>query len=77
MCLLQFLTAINLIYHIYEAYSSAEMSAFKPAGGGFVRHATMWLDKSTGIAIGYMHFKSFQVDDGIHTRHLGGISGIL
>ena len=30
------------------------MSAFKPAGGGFVRHATMWLDKSTGIAIGYV-----------------------
>jgi amino acid permease len=39
----------------FEAYSSAEMSAFKPAGGGFVRHATMWLDKSTGIAIGHVH----------------------
>ena len=44
---------LNLPY--FEAYSSAEMSAFKPAGGGFVRHATMWLDKSTGIAIGYVH----------------------
>ena len=43
---------VNLPF--FEAYSSAEMSAFKPAGGGFVRHATIWLDKSTGIAIGYV-----------------------
>ena len=31
------------------------MSAFKPTGGGFIRHATMWLEKSTGIAIGYVY----------------------
>lgn len=52
---LSFNHLLNLPY--FEAYSSAEMSAFKPAGGGFVRHATMWLDKSTGIAIGYVHSK--------------------
>ncbi|PPQ98430.1 hypothetical protein CVT24_004109 [Panaeolus cyanescens] len=35
------------------ALISAEMSAFKPAAGGFVRHATLWFDKSMGIAIGW------------------------
>ncbi|KIM45114.1 hypothetical protein M413DRAFT_330983 [Hebeloma cylindrosporum] len=35
------------------AYCSAEMSAFKPVGGGFVRHSTMWLDKSSGITLGW------------------------
>lgn len=38
------------------AYISAEMSALKPVEGGFVRHANMWLDKSTGIAIGQVHY---------------------
>lgn len=38
---------------VIKAYISAEMSAFKPVGGGFVRHANMWLDKSTSIAIGF------------------------
>ncbi|KAF8160937.1 amino acid permease/ SLC12A domain-containing protein [Crassisporium funariophilum] len=40
------------------AYSSAEMSAFKPVSGGFVRHATMWIDESTGLAIGYFFLLS-------------------
>lgn len=35
------------------AYIAAEMSAFKPVEGGFVRHANMWLDESSGITIGY------------------------
>ncbi|KAF8813676.1 hypothetical protein BYT27DRAFT_7268002 [Phlegmacium glaucopus] len=43
------------------AYSSAEMSAFKPVGGGFVRHATMWLDKSTGVAIGWNFWYSIAI----------------
>jgi len=43
------------------AYSSAEMSAFKPVGGGFVRHATMWLDKSTGIATGWNFWYSIAI----------------
>jgi amino acid transporter len=43
------------------AYSSAEMSGFKPAGGGFVRHATMWLDKSTGLAIGWNFWYSIAI----------------
>ena len=70
---------INLIHYItiYEAYTSAEMSAFKPVGGGFVRHATMWLDKSTGIAVGYMHLIPISNDHSIHARYPGGISGIL
>lgn len=43
---------------IHVAYSAAEMSAFKPVGGGFVRHAGMWLDKSAGITTGYLSIKS-------------------
>lgn len=30
------------------------MSAFKPLGGGFVRHATLWIDSSAGIVTGYV-----------------------
>lgn len=37
---------------LQTAYASAEMSAFKPVGGGFVRHAGMWLDKSSCVTIG-------------------------
>lgn len=43
------------LYHeliFFEALSSAEMSAFKPVAGGFVRHANMWLSKSFGITTG-------------------------
>lgn len=38
----------------FKAHISAEMSAFKPVEGGFVRHANMWVDQSTGVAIGYV-----------------------
>lgn len=38
----------------HKAYISAEMSAFRPSSGGFVRHANLWLDKSSSIAIGYV-----------------------
>ncbi|KAF8971041.1 amino acid permease/ SLC12A domain-containing protein [Flammula alnicola] len=43
------------------AYISAEMSSFQPVGGGFVRHANMWLDKSTGIAIGWNFWYSMAI----------------
>ncbi|KAF9474574.1 hypothetical protein BDN70DRAFT_884659 [Pholiota conissans] len=43
------------------AYISAEMSAFQPVEGGFVRHANMWLDKSTGIAIGWNFWYSIAI----------------
>lgn len=37
-----------------SALISAEMSSFKPVGGGFVRHATMWIDHSAGIVTGWV-----------------------
>ncbi|KJA27673.1 hypothetical protein HYPSUDRAFT_1095045 [Hypholoma sublateritium FD-334 SS-4] len=43
------------------AYIAAEMSAFKPVGGGFVRHANMWLDESSGITIGWNFWYSMAV----------------
>uniref|UniRef100_A0A8H8CN81 Amino acid permease/ SLC12A domain-containing protein n=1 Tax=Psilocybe cubensis TaxID=181762 RepID=A0A8H8CN81_PSICU len=43
------------------AYISAEMSAFKPAEGGFVRHASMWLDRSSGVAIGWNFWYSLAI----------------
>ncbi|KAF9559882.1 amino acid permease [Agrocybe pediades] len=43
------------------AYISAEMSAFKPVEGGFTRHAAMWLDRSSGIAIGWNFWYSMAV----------------
>ncbi|KAF8198023.1 amino acid permease [Pholiota molesta] len=43
------------------AYISAEMSALKPVEGGFVRHANIWLDKSTGIAIGWNFWYSIAI----------------
>lgn len=71
----QFFILLNSsIDNTIQAYSSAEMSAFKPVGGGFVRHAAMWLDKSTGVAIGYVH--SIPIYGSIHPC-LGGIFGIL
>ncbi|KXN90165.1 Lysine-specific permease [Leucoagaricus sp. SymC.cos] len=43
------------------AYASAEMSAFKPVGGGFVRHAGMWLDQSSSISIGWNFWYSMAI----------------
>ncbi|KAJ3565910.1 hypothetical protein NP233_g7342 [Leucocoprinus birnbaumii] len=43
------------------AYASAEMSAFKPVGGGFVRHAALWLDKSSSISIGWNFWYSMAI----------------
>ncbi|KAF9445904.1 hypothetical protein P691DRAFT_777232, partial [Macrolepiota fuliginosa MF-IS2] len=43
------------------AYTSAEMSAFKPVGGGFVRHAGMWLDKSSCVSIGWNFWYSMAI----------------
>lgn len=36
------------------------MSAFRPSSGGFVRHANLWLDKSSSIAIGYVALVGYQ-----------------
>ncbi|KAF5351956.1 hypothetical protein D9756_007438 [Leucocoprinus leucothites] len=43
------------------AYVSAEMSAFKPVGGGFVRHAASWLDKSSSVSIGWNFWYSMAI----------------
>ncbi|KDR75338.1 hypothetical protein GALMADRAFT_249379 [Galerina marginata CBS 339.88] len=43
------------------AYISAEMSALKPVQGGFVRHAAMWLDGSSGIAVGWNFWYSMVI----------------
>lgn len=37
-------------------YTSAEMSAFKPVSGGFIRHATTWLDRSSGTTTGWVKY---------------------
>ncbi|KAF8904371.1 amino acid permease [Gymnopilus junonius] len=43
------------------AFISAEMSAVKPVEGGFVRHATLWLDRSTGITVGWNFWYSMAI----------------
>ncbi|PPQ89499.1 hypothetical protein CVT25_012171 [Psilocybe cyanescens] len=43
------------------AHISAEMSAFKPVEGGFVRHASMWLDRSTGVTTGWNFWYSLAI----------------
>ncbi|PPQ74492.1 hypothetical protein CVT26_007952 [Gymnopilus dilepis] len=43
------------------AFITAEMSAFRPVEGGFVRHATMWLDRSTGITVGWNFWYSMAI----------------
>ncbi|KAG2015889.1 lysine/arginine permease, variant 2 [Coprinopsis cinerea AmutBmut pab1-1] len=51
----------GLTHMLYIALISAEMSAFKPVGGGFVRHAAMWIDRSAGIVIGWNFWYSMAV----------------
>ncbi|TFK44523.1 amino acid permease [Crucibulum laeve] len=58
-CVLGYLTMGTVTAAI--AYCSAEMSAFKPIGGGFVRHATLWLDKSSGVSTGWNFWYSMAV----------------
>ncbi|KAF5320671.1 hypothetical protein D9619_001519 [Psilocybe cf. subviscida] len=41
--------------------ASMEMSAFRPSSGGFVRHANLWLDKSSSIAIGWNFWYSMAI----------------
>lgn len=43
------------------ALIAAEMSAFKPMGGGFIRHATMWIDHSAGIVAGWNFWYSMAI----------------
>uniref|UniRef100_A0A8H8CI17 Amino acid permease/ SLC12A domain-containing protein n=1 Tax=Psilocybe cubensis TaxID=181762 RepID=A0A8H8CI17_PSICU len=58
-CLLAFVLMGTVTASI--AYISAEMSAFKPVEAGFVRHATMWLGRSTGIATGWNFWYSMAI----------------
>ncbi|TFK25531.1 hypothetical protein FA15DRAFT_563079, partial [Coprinopsis marcescibilis] len=58
-CVLGFLTMGTVTASI--ALISAEMSAFKPVGGGFVRHAGLWIDRSCGIIIGWNFWYSMAV----------------
>ena len=56
------------------AYIAAEMSAFKPVGGGFVRHANMWVDESCGMTIGCVYIRSVRLRPPL-IFYVGGISG--
>ncbi|KAF5325619.1 hypothetical protein D9611_000106 [Ephemerocybe angulata] len=58
-CVLGFLLMGSVTASI--AFISAEMSAFKPVGGGFVRHATMWIDQSAGIVAGWNFWYSMAI----------------
>ncbi|PPQ69682.1 hypothetical protein CVT25_012920, partial [Psilocybe cyanescens] len=58
---LRFLGTVFVETDSQKAYISAEMSAFKPVEAGFVRHATMWLGRSTGLAIGWNFWYSMAI----------------